>query len=283
MPVSESSVPIDVVICSYAGDDLRLAIEVIGAAARQVRSGQVVVIDSWPDAALAERLADPAVRVERVAPGTPLGEARQRAVEVSSAQRLAFLDSDAVPRPGWLDALATTVAIDRVAVAGGPVLPVWPHNRRVPRAFNTQPAYDFLSMLDLGREVVDVPRVMPGNMVVDRERVGEAIFSTTWGRRGADLVGAEESLMMLDVLDRGLRIVYDPRAAVDHHTKAERMSWRWMWRRAEAAGREAHMLRRREPPLPRTFSTRDRAFLAAVAPAYFAGRARARAAEHGPR
>jgi hypothetical protein len=112
-------------------------------------------------------------------------------------------------------------------------------------------------------------------MVVDRDLTGEEVFSRDFGRRGTDLVGAEESLMMLGVLDRGLRIVYDPRAAVDHHTKPERMSWRWMWRRVEAAGREAHLLGRDEAPLPRTFRAHDRAFLAAVAPAYFAGRLRA--------
>jgi hypothetical protein len=270
---------IDVVVCSYAGDDLDLAVSAIGTAVAQLGDrGRVLVIDSWPDASLRERVNDPAVVVEQVAPGTPLGEARQAGVQLSSARRLAFLDSDAIPRPGWLDALAVAVAADDVAVAGGPVLPVWPDGRRVPRAFRTQPAYDFLSMLDLGPATLDVPRVMPGNMVVDRELTGEEVFSRGWGRRGNDLVGAEESLMMLDVLDRGLRIVYEPRGAVDHHTKPERMSWRWMLRRVEAAGREAHLLGRREAPLPRTFTTNDRVFLGTVAPAYFTGRLRALAA-----
>jgi hypothetical protein len=267
----------DVIVCSYAGDDLDLACRAIAAAAAQTaEDSRVIVVDSWPDASLRERLTELArVEVAPVPAGTPLGEGRQIGTEASSTRYLAFLDSDAIPRAGWLNALAAAVAAPDVAVAGGPVLPVWPTGTTVPRGFRTQPAYDFLSMLDLGEQPLDVPRVMPGNMVVDRQLTGDEVFSRDLGRRNGDLVGAEESLMMLAMLDGGKRIVYSPSAAVDHHTRPERMSWRWMWRRVEAAGREAHMLGRREDPLPRTFAARDRAFLAAVAPAYVTGRVRA--------
>jgi hypothetical protein len=81
--------------------------------------------------------------------------------------------------------------------------------------------------------------------------------------------------MMVQLVERGHRVVYVPGAAVAHHTKPERMTWRWMWKRVEAAGREAHLIGQRLEPLPRRFGWRDRAFLGVVAPAYFTGRARA--------
>jgi hypothetical protein len=246
-------------------------------------AGRAIVVDSWPDDRLRRELAgDERVTVVEVPVGTRLGAGRQAGLQASTARLVAFLDSDAVPRPGWLDALRAVVSVPSVAVAGGPVLPVWPAGRRAPRLFNTQPAFDFLSMLDLGPERIAVPRVMPGNMAVDRGLTGEDVFDAAFGRAGGDLLGAEETAMMLQVLGRGERIEYVPAAAVDHHTKPERMTWRWMWKRVEAAGREAHLIGQREEPLPRRFGRRDRAFLGFVAPAYFAGRIRARLTRTSP-
>jgi glycosyltransferase involved in cell wall biosynthesis len=266
----------DVVVCSYAGDDLELALQSIAAASGQAGDGRVVVVDSWPDATLEERLRD-VERAEhvRVAPGTALGGARQTGTDRSGARYVAYLDSDAIPRAGWFAALRDAVAVDGVGVAGGPVLPRWPA-ARVPPLFRAQPAYDFLSMLDLGASALDMPRVLPGNMAVDRKEVGERVFSAERGRTAGDLVGAEETAMMTEYVRSGGRIVYAPGAVVDHATRAERLTWRWMWRRVEAAGREAGMLGESLEPLPRRFGARDYAFLAAVAPAYYAGRIRHR-------
>jgi hypothetical protein len=262
----------DVVICTWVGDDPGLAAEVIAAAARQAE--RVVVVDSWPDDTLRRRITGTDIVVVVAEPGTLLGRVRQLGFEASSARFVAFLDSDAVPREGWLRALVQAVQPADVGVAGGPVLPVWAG--RLPVLFDTQPAYDFLSMLDLGPEPKDVPRVLPGNMLVDREMVGEQIFDPERGRIEGDLVGAEETRMMIRLVDRGGRLVYVPEAVVEHHSRPERLTWRWMWRRAEASGREAGSLHVRLEPLPRRLGWRDRAFLATCALPYAVGRFRAR-------
>jgi hypothetical protein len=131
-------------------------------------------------------------------------------------------------------------------------------------------------MLDMGPEPIDVPRVLPGNMAVDRELLGGLGFDEGRGRNRGDLLGAEEIGMMLAARRAGLRIVYAPGAAVDHRSRADRMNWRWMWRRVHAAGREAALNEERLEPMPRRLGFRDRAFLAAVALPYFAGRRRGR-------
>ena len=265
---------VTVVVCSYDGDDDAEALACLTATARQ---GHVLLVDM----SSTERIAAPAARIEgvevlRVPDSRGLGESRQAGVERSDTRYVAFLDSDAVPRPGWLAALRDAVAPGDVAVAGGPVLPVWPPGRRRPPLFGTAPAGDFLSMLDLGAERIDVPRVLPGNMAVDRELTGPHVFATELGRHGDSLVGAEEIEMMLRVRAAGARVVYEPAAAVDHHSKADRMSWRWMMRRLEAAGRDSVLTERRLEPLPRRMTAADRAFLAVGAPAYLVGRLRAR-------
>lgn len=263
-----------VVVCSWAGEDADLVLQTLVACAEQTRPGGTLLVDMSPD----ERIVGPAralpgVAVHHVPGSTGLGESRQHAVSVADARYLAFLDADAMPRRGWLRALRDAVDPEGVAIAGGPVLPVWPLHRP-PRLFLTASAGDFLSMLDLGPAPLDVPRVLPGNMIVDREAVGERLFAPDLGRRGSSLVGAEEIDMMLAVAERGGRIVYAPQAIVDHRTTSDRMAWRWMWRRAYAAGREAARHERALAPMPRPARPADRMFLAAIAPAFLLGRLR---------
>lgn len=271
MPAVEDAT---VIVCSYGGDDPELVVTALRAAAAQ---GAVVLVDMSPRTELAERAAAlDGVRVRHEPGSTGLGESRQLGLDASDSRYVAFLDADALPREGWLAALRDAVEPPDVAVGGGPVLPVWPAGRRPPTLFRTAPAGDFLSMLDLGPQRLEVPRVLPGNMVVDRELAGERIFSSERGRRPGTLTGAEEIEMMLRLAAEGARIVYEPRAAVDHHTRPERMSWRWMWRRVEAAGRDSVLDGTRLEPLPRRLGASDRLFQAAVAPAYLLGRRRAR-------
>jgi len=159
---------------------------------------------------------------------------------------------------------------------GGPVIPRWPATRRPPRLFRTAVAGDFLSMLDLGPRDREVPRVLPGNMLVDRHLTGRSVFTEDMGRSGNELLGGEEIEMMLRVRAEGHRIVYAHAAAVTHRTAAERMSWRWMWRRVQAAGQESVLHSAPLEPMPRRKTLRDRAFLALVAPPYLRGRRLAR-------
>jgi hypothetical protein len=264
-----------VILCSHAGDDRTLALRALTTAAAQ---GPVVLVDMSPDTDMVDAAnAIDGVTTRHVPESSGLGESRQIGLASTSARYVAFLDSDAVPREGWLTALREAVEPADVGVAGGPVLPVWPPGR-VPRLFRSQTAGDFLSMLDLGPERIDTPRVLPGNMLVDREVTGEDVFTADRGRRPDSLAGAEEIAMMLRLVAEGKRLIYEPRAVVDHRTRAERMSWRWMWRRLEAAGRDSVLDGTRLEPLPRRLGLADRAFLAAGAPPYLAGVLRARRA-----
>jgi len=270
--MSHSGDEIAVVVCSYELDDIDLTLRVLRSAAQGVPSARTVLVDSSPDGRVSSAAAGiVGVSCVRASPGRALGEYRQRGVDACGTRYVAFLDADALPRSGWLEALHRAVSRDGVAVAGGPVVPVWP-SVRIPKLFRSSAAGSFLSMLNLGIHEQYVPRVLPGNMAVDLNSMSTDMFDPKLGRASGSLLGAEETDAMTRIVADGGLILYAPGAAVDHATSADRMNWRWMWRRVFAGGRESVLVEGDLAPMPGSRSWADRLFLACVAPAYLAGR-----------
>jgi GT2 family glycosyltransferase len=198
-----------------------------------------------------------------------VSHSRNRCVELAATRHVAFLDSDAFPEPGWLEPLARRLDQDRVGVVGSRILAAY--ERRPPRLMTTVTAADWLSLFDLGAEAIDVPRIMGTSYALDRERVPDPPFDTTLGRKPGWPLAMEENVLCKASRAAGWRVVYEPASIVRHRLPAERLTWRWMWGRAHAAGRETRAAGRDED-LPRPpLTPRDRAFQAVVAPAFFAG------------
>ena len=203
-----------------------------------------------------------------------VGESRNACVRRSSTRYVLFLDSDALPEPGWARAMRAGFDEPEVAIVGARVVPEW--ERRPPTLFQTATASDWLSMFDLGPSSQRVPRVMGTSYALDRERLGDEPFDDELGRRPGVQMAHEEVELALEAARRGWSCWYAADAVVRHHIPAGRATWRWMWRRAHTAGRETHL----HPaeglaPLPRRMTLRDHAFRAAVAPSFLAGRLRA--------
>ena len=130
-------------------------------------------------------------------------------------------------------------------------------------------------MLDLGPRPRAIPRVMGTSYALDRERLpGSPPFRGDLGRRPGRLFSWEEVQLSLDVIAAGGRIRYEPAAIVTHHIRADRLSWRWMLRRAHLAGRETRYWHERLEDFPRPLTLRDRVFQLATWPAFASGRLR---------
>ena len=214
------------------------------------------------------------IRYEPFEASQGLSDSRNRLVDVVGTRYLLMLDADAIPEPGW--AASMRGVFERrssAAVVGGRCIPEWSGRR--PALFNAVPALDFLGMFDLGDRAIEVPRVTGTTFAIDLERVpGSPPFNIELGRRPDSMIGHEEIAYCLGVRDMGWSVWYQPTAVVRHRVREGRASWAWMQRRAYVAGQESRLSRTRLERLPRTTRWRDRAFLAAIAPMYLAGRLR---------
>lgn len=167
-----------------------------------------------------------------------LSAARNRGFREAQGEVVVFLDDDAFPEQGWLEALTGALAApDGPMCAGGPVrpllqgeLPPWFRGRFLP----------YLSVWDQGPDPLalqfnEYPR---GANVAYRREVYERYggFCSELGRKGRSLRSCEEIELCLRIERDGRRISFVPDAAVWHVVVADRITPRWLERRFAAQG-----------------------------------------------
>lgn len=264
---------IRVAIPTFEGDPALLR-RVFAAAVAQAAHPVLVVDMSRSDVVADAAAATGGVEVVRLRESRGVSHSRNECVRRAGTRYVLFLDSDAVPDPGWLEAMRAGFEQPDVAIVGARILPAWP--RRPPPLIDSVTARDWISMFDLGDAARPVPRVMGTSYALDRDRVGHDPFDESLGRRPGHEIAHEEVQLALDAARAGWRCWYAPEAVVHHHIGCERTTWRFMMRRAFTAGREIALWPEGGiEPLPRPrFTWRDHAFRVLVAPAFLAGRMR---------
>ncbi|MEA2154423.1 MAG: hypothetical protein QOE11_563 [Solirubrobacteraceae bacterium] len=267
------SADISIAIPTFEGDPALLR-RVFAAATEQTRLPVLVVDMSRSDIVADAAASTGGVEVVRLRDSRGVSHSRNELVRRASTRYVLFLDSDAVPEPGWHDAMRAGFDQPDVAIVGARVLPAWP--RRPPPLIDSVTARDWISMFDLGDEPRLAPRVMGTSYALDRERVGDAPFDEALGRRPGVEIAHEEVQVAVDAGRAGWRCWYASGAVVRHHIGRDRTTWPFMLRRAFTAGREVGLWPEEGlEPLPRpAFTWRDHAFRALVAPAFLAGRLR---------
>lgn len=209
-----------VVVCTR--DRLSLLNQCLAAISVDTTSvAEVLVVDSAPRHSSAEQVAAHwgARYILETRPG--LSRARNRAARESTADVIIYLDDDAVPESGWLEALLTEFSDPEVAVVAGRVLP--PEDGKLQ-------VYVWFGVVDHGAERKVLDRSAPDwyesanfnsiligpNMAFRKSAFeGWQGFDERIGA-GTPIHGGEETKALFELVEKGWRAVYAPGSVVRH-------------------------------------------------------------------
>jgi glycosyltransferase involved in cell wall biosynthesis len=231
---------VTVVVCAYTRDRWVTLRHAIDAVLSQLGpNDELVVVVDHNDALLAQcrdYLVKGAVLANCRTRG--LSGARNTAIDKACGSIVAFLDDDAVPLDGWLDALRAPYANEHVCGVGGFAKPRWLRGR--PGWF---PA-EFLwvvgcSHRGLPTDAGIVRNLVGANMSFRRAAFHYAGgFTEQMGRIGKLLLSCEDtefSIRLKQANPDGI-IWYEPAAQVEHHVPQRRASLSYFARRCWAEG-----------------------------------------------
>lgn len=239
-PEKHSENSVTVVVCAYTKDRWTTLQAAIDAARSQINHDDelLVVVDHNDDllAKCREYLGDSSVLPNGCNRG--LSGARNTALEQAHGSIIVFLDDDAIPLDGWLDALRAPYADKRVYGVGGLARPYW---------LGGQPEWfpgEFLwvvgcSHLGLPSDPHPVRNVFGANMSFRKaafNHVGG--FAEQLGRVGEQPLGCEDTefAIRLTLAKPEAIILYEPSSQVEHHVVPPRASLRYFVRRCWAEG-----------------------------------------------
>jgi len=252
---------VTVVICTHNRADL--IEQSVDAALGEIRVGrdQVVVVDNASTDATPDVLADLLRRTGgafRVVRESQLGlsMARNRGLAEAHGEIVAYLDDDAVPRPGWLAALEQPYRDPAVVAVGGRI---YLRFLSEPPAWLSRELHSALSGFDLG----SAPRPVRygeanypfGANISFRTAAARAAggFSATVGPLGRHQLVHDETDLCYRLEHAGGVVWYAPDAMVDHHVLRERLTPHWMLRRHWSGGLSAAVFILRNRGLLRAF------------------------------
>ena len=235
-----------IVICTHNRADI--VGEAVAAARREARTagGEVVVVDNASTDATPEVLAklvaeDGELRTV-VESRLGLSVARNRGLAEARGAIVAYLDDDAIPRPGWLGALLAPYRDPHVVAVGGRIVLRFPGGQP---AWLSEEIHSALSAFDLGAAPCAVryghatyPFGANISFRADAARKAGG-FSATVGPLGRHQLVHDETDLCYRLEHAGGVVWYAPDAVVDHHVLRERLTPHWMLRRHWTGGQSA--------------------------------------------
>jgi glycosyltransferase involved in cell wall biosynthesis len=248
LPVRPAYLTVSVAICAYTQDRWGVLVDAVEATLAQLGDGDelILVADHAPELLAVASDRFPQVRVMANEHSHGLSGARNTAVLASSRDVVAFLDDDAVPTDGWLDALLAPYVDPNIVGVGGIVEPVWP---------SVSPAWlppEFLwvvgcSYVGLPDTVAPIRNPIGANMSFRRDVFDQVgLFSEALGRVGTLPVGCEETELGIRVGARyGPRaILHQPASRVSHHMTPGRAVVGYFYSRCWSEGRSKAVVSR---------------------------------------
>jgi len=174
-------------------------------------------------------------------PKLGLSHARNRGIAASAGDILIFLDDDARPQSvRWLGNIVSAFRDSRVAAAGGDICPVWPSGGQRPNWLHDLLLYPLGLTAFKYQDITELhyPLYPWGANIAFRKKAVMELggFDTRFGRVGHILSSGEESVLCLQLEQRGHKVVYVPNAIVGHMISETRLNDSWFLKRAKYQG-----------------------------------------------
>lgn len=157
--------------------------------------------------------------------------ARNRSIVEAAGKIVSMLDDDSVPESDWLRNITETFKEYDADCVGGKITPIeWP--KKIPKWVNSE-LYAYMTIYDKGDSVkeikwyIDTP--FGANIAYKKsifDKVG--LFNTSLGRVGlGSTYAGEEQDMTKRILEKGGKVIYQPKAVVHHPIRLEMMAKRY--------------------------------------------------------
>ena len=196
---------------------------------------ELIVVDSSTGSELKDICqAQKMIKYHYIA-STGLSDGRNKGIEVSENDYIAFTDPDCVVDQLWLKNLCACLHLG-AAIVGGKVLPRW--LSKPPLVLrNSKLAWATLSLLDISESTIEVGKIVGANFAITKKLIAQVgYFSRSLGRKKGNLLGGEETDLCKRAREQGLKVVYTPSAVVQHQIPPSRLKFGWMFRRMYYGG-----------------------------------------------
>jgi len=164
-----------------------------------------------------------------------LSIAKNEAIKKSQGDFISFLDDDAIADKNWLKNILNGFKNPKIGIIGGPIYPIWPKKsfKTIKRSIL---AKEWLSILNYSQKKTSIDRVFGCNFSVRKSLFKEfGLFKTSFGRVNNNLMGGEDT-EFCDRVKSKYEILYDPDIKVSHIISPERVTLKWIFKRAFYGG-----------------------------------------------
>lgn len=223
---------ITVAVCSGGRCELlrKLLLLLFAQQGQSLSNFKIIVVENSDDSEAYKALADEFEQRQNLSilrsspPG--LSRARNAALSACKTPYIVYLDDDAAPKSGWIDAILSAFKQHDPTVVAGPIYPDWPGEQP---DWLPQKYIACLTILDYGNEdrwLSNDEFAYGANMAFKVDALREVGgFNIGLGRRGGpSLLSEEEIETQLMLRKRGYRTLYAAAAAVTHMVYSNRLT-----------------------------------------------------------